>query len=298
MFMRVLAPRRPYPVPAAGPALSLTAHAALIAAVRGGDGSGVGGPAARAVAAAPAAAGVERLHWIGVGEGSGSGASRPGARPPVAYVIPGRGGLRIVLSPGGAPGPGGAGAPGRRGPGDAAALPAPALRRAIPRRTSLAALPHVSLPDPDATLLVAGVLSAAPDRTQRVSRPEDFTPVPAKALMAELLVRSGITSLGVLRADVHVRDMPIPLASNRPPAYPATLEQARVGGQVVVEFLIDSTGAVDETTLRVVESTDERFTDAVRHVVPRLRFVPAQLGERAVGVTVRQPFLFTVRRAY
>jgi hypothetical protein len=30
-------------------------------------------------------------------------------------------------------------------------------------------------------------------------------------------------------------------------------------------------------------------------VLPRLRFAPAQRGESPVGVTVRQPFLFTMR---
>jgi hypothetical protein len=45
-----------------------------------------------------------------------------------------------------------------------------------------------------------------------------------------------------------------------------------------------------------VTSTDARFTDAVRGVLPRLRFVPAQLREHSVGVTVRQPFVFRVVR--
>ncbi|CAA9340125.1 MAG: hypothetical protein AVDCRST_MAG40-2363 [uncultured Gemmatimonadaceae bacterium] len=86
----------------------------------------------------------------------------------------------------------------------------------------------------------------------------------------------------------------MPLVSNPPPTYPTMLERARVGGRVVVEFRIDSTGAVELGSLQVVQSTNRLFTQAVRHVLPRLRFLPAHLGARAVAVTVRQPFEFRV----
>jgi protein TonB len=159
----------------------------------------------------------------------------------------------------------------------------------------LAPLPAVALPDPEATLLVAGVLSSAPDLAKRASRPEDFAPAPAAALLAELLVRSGTVTAGVMRADLSLRALPIPFVTNPPPSTRRRSSGARVGGRVVVEFRVDSTGAVDAGSLQVVQSSDARFTDAVRSVLPQLRFVPAQLGERAVGVTVRQPFLFTAR---
>ena len=76
----------------------------------------------------------------------------------------------------------------------------------------------------------------------------------------------------------------------------AALARAGVGGRVVVEFRIDSTGVVDQESLRVVESGGPAFADAVRRVLPRLRFVPGLLNERPVAVTVRQPFLFVLRR--
>lgn len=106
----------------------------------------------------------------------------------------------------------------------------------------------------------------------------------------------GVGLPGVWRPELHPRDLPIPLVDNPLPAYPAALAQARVDGRVVVEFAVDSAGGVDLASLRVVQSTDARFTQAVRGVLPSLRFVPALRGERAVGVTVRQPFVFTMRR--
>jgi protein TonB len=125
-----------------------------------------------------------------------------------------------------------------------------------------------------------------------VTRAEDFVPPPDSSR------RAGPTvwTTAFLRPDLlRVDELPIPVVNNPPPVYPLALQQAHVGGQVVVEFLIDSTGVIDLGSLRVVESTNSLFTQAVRRVLPRMRFLPAQLGPRPVGVTVRQPFVFIVR---
>jgi hypothetical protein len=53
---------------------------------------------------------------------------------------------------------------------------------------------------------------------------------------------------------------------------------------------------VDLGSLQVVRSTNAMFTQAVRAVLPQLRFLPAQNAEHAVGVRVRQPFEFRVAR--
>src|SRR5205823_5256807 len=54
-------------------------------------------------------------------------------------------------------------------------------------------------------------------------------------------------------------------------------------------------GAVDLGTFAVLESTNALFVQAVRSVLPRLHFAPAQLGAHSIGVTVRQPFVFVIR---
>jgi TonB family protein len=164
------------------------------------------------------------------------------------------------------------------------------LPRALPALPTLPAPPEVEV-----TLLVAGVLSSAPDLDRRASRPEDFAPLPANELAGALLARADVRTADGPRPLAHVDELPIALVGNPRPAYPAMLARARVGGRVVVEFTIDSVGIVAPGSFRVVESTDARFTQAVRAVLPRLRFLPAQLDRHAVGVTVRQPFVFTVR---
>lgn len=328
MVMRVLAPR-PQPTAVPGTFLSVAAHAALLTAVVAGGGRPGLGPRTSGDADAGASDG-ERLHWIGVGGGAGSArarAPRRDVRPPVAYIIPGHGGSRVAAAERGAPGSagdrGGGGRGGSHGASQVNGAPAGlrttnpsasdvravrdvrdvsdlerSARRAGARRPSLfrhvrsAATPDVVLPEAEMTRLVAGVLASAPDFVRRAAWAEEFVPTPA-ALVGRLTVQSGAAD--AFAADVHLHDVPIPLVSNRPPEYPDALARSGVGGRVVVEFLIDSTGVVDAGTLRVVESTDWRFTDAVRGSLAALHFTPALRGERPVGVTVRQPFVFAVR---
>jgi TonB family protein len=303
MSMRFLTVSRPAPAPLSGTFLSVTAHAAMLVAVAAGGGpAGDGG----APTSPPPGLTDERLHWVGLGPGGDDESprpGRPGLRPPIAYVVPGRGapGLRASAGDGARDRAAGRGGPratdGKAdGSGD---TPAGAARPAnpghAPVRFATPAVPDVALPDAAEAILVAGVLSAAPDNARRATRPEDFAVQPASNMLAEMLVRTG-SRVGVgPRLDLQPRDLPIPFAGNPVPPYPAELARAHVGGHVVVEFRIDSTGVVDTESLRVVTSTDVRFTDAVRGVLPRLRFAPAERGARAVGVTVLQPFLFTVR---
>ncbi len=298
MFMRLLAPREVYRAPIPGTFLSLTAHASLLVAVVGSDGVG----AARSDTpdqARAAPAGRERLHWVGVGYGPADegGRAAKGARPPLAYVVPGRGDAVVRV-----PSAEGVRRRGRRVGGGSGARPRDTPRPDAPRPSALArllpAMPTVLLPDPDATLLVAGVLSAAPDPTRAVTRPEDFVRLPPPGIDARPLAGTEVSTVAGLRALLHVDALPIPLVSNAPPSYPSALARARVGGQVLVEFRIDSAGAVDPASLRIVESSNVLFTQAVRSVLPRLRFLPAQLDRHAVGVTVRQPFIFRVRHGF
>lgn len=79
------------------------------------------------------------------------------------------------------------------------------------------------------------------------------------------------------------------------PVYPELLKEAGFSGEVVVSFVIDTTGRAEVGTLRVLRATRPEFTKAVRDAVPHLRFLPAESGGRRVRQLVELPFLFTVR---
>jgi TonB family protein len=82
--------------------------------------------------------------------------------------------------------------------------------------------------------------------------------------------------------------------SNPPPTYPPMLRSANVEGQVLVQFAVDTLGRADMATFYLLKSTHDLFTTAVKDVLPRYKFRPAQLGGRKVKQVVQMPFDFSI----
>ncbi len=82
----------------------------------------------------------------------------------------------------------------------------------------------------------------------------------------------------------------------RPPDYPEMLKQAGIEGQVLASFVVDTTGRADMSTFKVITSTHEQFTQAVRRALPQMRFLPAEVGNKKVKQLVQQPFGFAITR--
>jgi TonB family protein len=80
------------------------------------------------------------------------------------------------------------------------------------------------------------------------------------------------------------------------PRYPPALLNERMNGEVIVEYVVDSTGRPRPETFRVVRATHPEFTAAVRKALRHARFHPAELGGRHVPQWVQQPFTFAVSR--
>ena len=93
----------------------------------------------------------------------------------------------------------------------------------------------------------------------------------------------------------EVERMAVPYDDNPRPRYPFSLLSMGVEGNVTVQFVVDSTGKADMRSLRVLRSTHDLFARAVRAVLPKMRFLPAEVGGNKVDVLVEQPFLFSVR---
>lgn len=80
------------------------------------------------------------------------------------------------------------------------------------------------------------------------------------------------------------------------PRYPSMLQSQGVSGQVIGQFVVDTTGRVETNTFKVIESTHELFTQAVRQALPQMRFAPAEVGGRKVKQLVQQPFVFNIQK--
>jgi protein TonB len=78
------------------------------------------------------------------------------------------------------------------------------------------------------------------------------------------------------------------------PAYPDSLQRAGVEGAVMAQFVIDTSGRVEMETVKVLSSTNLRFTQSVLEALPRMLFRPAVLNGSKARQIVEVPFKFRV----
>ena len=66
------------------------------------------------------------------------------------------------------------------------------------------------------------------------------------------------------------------------PPYPETLRSAGIEGEVEAQFVVDTNGKAESGSFKVMSSTNPLFTESVRATLPRMRFLPAEVGGRRV----------------
>ncbi len=87
-------------------------------------------------------------------------------------------------------------------------------------------------------------------------------------------------------------DEPPVLISHPPIRYAAEMQALRIGGTVIVEATLDTTGRVVPPTLKVVQSPNPVFDAETKRVVLAAVYRPARIGGRPARVTIRQPITF------
>jgi protein TonB len=80
------------------------------------------------------------------------------------------------------------------------------------------------------------------------------------------------------------------------PRYPDMLKSASVEGEVLAQFVVDTTGRAEMNTFKVLKSSHELFTQSVRNALGQMRFYAAEIGGRKVKQMVQQPFTFTLTK--
>jgi hypothetical protein len=78
------------------------------------------------------------------------------------------------------------------------------------------------------------------------------------------------------------------------PFYPDSLYAFRVGGEVVAQFVVDTSGQVLLDTFTAVSSTHSAFTEAVRRSLRHSKFHPAMLAGRRVRQVMLLPYRFVI----
>jgi protein TonB len=96
--------------------------------------------------------------------------------------------------------------------------------------------------------------------------------------------------------DFQVEKQVAPAPGNPIPRYPDMLRSANVEGEVLVQFVVDTTGRVEMGTFKVLKSSHDLFTNSVRQALGGMRFYAAEIGGRKVKQLVQQPFNFNLAR--
>ena len=78
------------------------------------------------------------------------------------------------------------------------------------------------------------------------------------------------------------------------PEYPPALRSSGIEGHVTAQFIVNERGRFEESSLEILSSTNALFVESIRRALPRMRFRPAKIGDRAVPQLVRQEFSFVL----
>jgi hypothetical protein len=92
--------------------------------------------------------------------------------------------------------------------------------------------------------------------------------------------------------EFQVEKPAIAMPGNPAPKYPPYLRENNISGDVLTEFVIDERGRPDMRTFKVLETSHGDFVLAIRQVLPRMRFHPAEIGGCKVKQLVQFPFAF------
>jgi TonB family protein len=94
--------------------------------------------------------------------------------------------------------------------------------------------------------------------------------------------------------EFEVQQHVTPMPGNQAPKYPASLRDQRVNGEVLLQFVVDTSGRAAPGTTSVLRSNHSEFTQAAIAVVPSHRFNPARLNGQVVPQVVQVPFYFNI----
>jgi periplasmic protein TonB len=133
------------------------------------------------------------------------------------------------------------------------------------------------------------------DLSKAITNENDFSGKGVKGGTGSGVV-GGIANTNQTYFEFQVEKPAESMPDNPKPKYPSVLESSGIAGEVQAQFVVRSDGKADMDTFKVLKSTNELFTQAVKNVLPRMRFSPAQIGGKPVNQLVQQAFQFAVPR--
>ncbi|MEO6446444.1 MAG: energy transducer TonB [Gemmatimonadaceae bacterium] len=78
------------------------------------------------------------------------------------------------------------------------------------------------------------------------------------------------------------------------PPYPRAMLEKHIEGTVAIQYIVDTTGFADTTSIVVLAASHPDFASSVRKTLPLMRFRPAVMNARKVRQLVQQMFSFRI----
>ncbi|MEP6492811.1 MAG: TonB family protein [bacterium] len=137
------------------------------------------------------------------------------------------------------------------------------------------------------------------DLSKKVTNEEDFTGKGVAGGIAKGVVGGTAAPIDNNQTyfEFQVEKQVSPYPGNTAPRYPDMLRSANVEGEVLAQFVVDTTGRAEMSTFKVLKSTHDLFTNAVRSSLPNMKFYPAEVGGRKVKQLVQMPFQFNLTKS-
>jgi protein TonB len=137
------------------------------------------------------------------------------------------------------------------------------------------------------------------DLSKKVTNEEDFTGKGVAGGVAKGVVGGTPAPVNDNQTyfEFQVEKQVSPFPGQSGPRYPDMLRSANVEGEVLAQFVVDTTGRADMGTFKVLKSTHDLFTNAVKATLPNMKFYPAEVGGKKVKQLVQMPFQFNLQKS-
>jgi protein TonB len=138
------------------------------------------------------------------------------------------------------------------------------------------------------------------DLSKKMTNEEDFTGKGVAGGIAKGVVGGTPTPVNSDQTyfEFQVEKQVSPFPGNTAPRYPDMLRSANVEGEVLAQFVVDTTGRADMSTFKILKSTHDLFTNAVKASLPNMKFYPAEVGGKKVKQLVQMPFQFSLTKSH
>ena len=134
------------------------------------------------------------------------------------------------------------------------------------------------------------------DLTRKVTDEADFTGKGAQGGIAKGVEKKVEVKEDQAYFEFQVEKPVVPAPGSSQPRYPDILRQAGVEGEVLAQFVVDTSGRAEPSSFKVLRSSHDLFAQAVKSALPGMRFIPAEVGGKRVKQLVQQPFTFAITK--